>query len=79
MSYMDDLEQTLDLSYPVQENFNYGFGTSSVEDRGFILQRWDAKNQQAALLTLLISKISVLLGCVGRQREIAFLSSIVGK
>ena len=39
LEFMEELEKTLDLPYPLQEHFDYGIGTSSGK-AGFVIQLW---------------------------------------
>ncbi|KAH7378945.1 acyl transferase/acyl hydrolase/lysophospholipase [Cadophora sp. MPI-SDFR-AT-0126] len=52
LAFMEELEKTLDLPYPLQEHFDYGIGTSSggVATIGFFAKYWTPKQCLAFFL-----------------------------
>ncbi|CZT07006.1 uncharacterized protein RAG0_12591 [Rhynchosporium agropyri] len=52
LEFMEELEKTLDLPYPLQEHFDYGIGTSSggVATIGFFAKYWTPKQCLAFFL-----------------------------
>ncbi|KAH6699888.1 acyl transferase/acyl hydrolase/lysophospholipase, partial [Leptodontidium sp. MPI-SDFR-AT-0119] len=52
LAFMEELEKTLDLPYPLQEHFDYGIGTSSggVTTIGFFTKYWTPKQCLAFFL-----------------------------